>query len=123
MLFSCPEADFAKLVELFDAHAVSFVSVTQAFNTTSSMRRLTLTVLLSFAQLKREVTGERIRDHGVQAQALWMGGIAPIGYMPNDQRWRSTSRTPRGSRIRQHYGQYLELGGFWRLKPEVDRLG
>ena len=71
-------ADFAKLVELFDAHGVSFVSVTQSFNTTTSMGRLTLNVLLSFAQFEREVTGERIRDKiaASKAKGMWMGGTA-----------------------------------------------
>ena len=71
-------ADFAKLVELFDAHGVSFVSVTQQFNTTTSMGRLTLNVLLSFAQFEREVTGERIRDKiaASKRKGLWVGGMA-----------------------------------------------
>src|SRR5213596_2516033 len=75
-------ADFAKLVELFDAHGVSFVSVTQAFNTTNSMGRLTLNVLLSFAQFEREVTGERIRDKiaASKRKGIWVGGIVPLGY-------------------------------------------
>ena len=75
-------ADFAKLVELFDAHQVSFVAVTQAFNTTTSMGRLTLNVLLSFAQFEREVTGERIRDKiaASKKKGIWMGGVVPIGY-------------------------------------------
>src|SRR5687767_1220360 len=75
-------ADFAKLVELFDQHGVSFVSVTQSFNTTSSMGRLTLNVLLSFAQFEREVTGERIRDKiaASKKKVLWMGGVVPLGY-------------------------------------------
>ena len=75
-------ADFAKLVELFDAHQASFVSVTQAFNTTNSMGRLTLNVLLSFAQFEREVTGERIRDKiaASKKKGIWMGGIVPLGY-------------------------------------------
>ena len=74
-------ADFAKLVELFDSHKVSFVSVTQSFNTTSSMGRLTLNVLLSFAQFEREVTGERIRDKiaASKRKGLWMGGVVPSG--------------------------------------------
>jgi DNA invertase Pin-like site-specific DNA recombinase len=76
-------ADFAKLVELFDAHRVSFVSVTQAFNTTTSMGRLTLNVLLSFAQFEREVTGERIRDKiaASKRKGIWMGGVVPLGYL------------------------------------------
>jgi DNA invertase Pin-like site-specific DNA recombinase len=75
-------ADFAKLVELFDAQGVSFVSVTQAFNTTTSMGRLTLNVLLSFAQFEREVTGERIRDKiaASKRRGLWVGGNVPLGY-------------------------------------------
>src|SRR5215470_2520415 len=75
-------ADFAKLVELFDQHNVSFVSVTQHFNTTTSMGRLTLNVLLSFAQFEREVTSERIRDKisASKRKGLWVGGMAPLGY-------------------------------------------
>jgi len=75
-------ADFAKLVELFDKHGVSFVSVTQAFNTTTSMGLLTLNVLLSFAQFEREVTGERIRDKiaASKKKGMWMGGVVPLGY-------------------------------------------
>ena len=75
-------ADFAKMVEVFDGHGVSFVSVTQAFSTTTSMGRLTLNVLLSFAQFEREVTGERIRDKiaASKAKGMWMGGVTPLGY-------------------------------------------
>jgi DNA invertase Pin-like site-specific DNA recombinase len=75
-------ADFAKLVEFFDARGVSFVSVTQAFNTTTNMGRLTLNMLLSFAQFEREVTGERIRDKiaASKKKGLWMGGVVPLGY-------------------------------------------
>jgi len=74
-------ADFAKLVELFDKHTVSFVSVTQQFNTTTSMGRLTLNVLLSFAQFEREVTSERIRDKisASKRKGLWVGGMVPLG--------------------------------------------
>ena len=77
-------ADFARIVAIFDAAGVSFVSVTQAFNTTTSMGRLTLNVLLSFAQFEREVTAERIRDKiaASKAKGMWMGGIVPIGYRP-----------------------------------------
>jgi site-specific DNA recombinase len=79
-------ADFAKLVELFDAHGVSFVSVTQQFNTTTSMGRLTLNVLLSFAQFEREVTSERIRDKiaASKRKGLWVGGNLPLGYEMRD---------------------------------------
>jgi DNA invertase Pin-like site-specific DNA recombinase len=73
---------FAKIIEIFDSHRVSFVSVTQQFNTTSSMGRLTLNVLLSFAQFEREVTGERIRDKiaASKKKGMWMGGYPPLGY-------------------------------------------
>ena len=75
-------ADFAKMVEIFDAQGVSFVAVTQQFNTTTSMGRLTLNVLLSFAQFEREVTGERIRDKiaASKRKGMWMGGMVPLGY-------------------------------------------
>src|SRR5277367_3859867 len=81
-------ADFAKLVELFDAQGVSFVSVTQSFSTTSSMGRLTLNVLLSFAQFEREVTGERIRDkiEASKKKGLWVGGVVPLGYAVKDKK-------------------------------------
>src|SRR6201986_4111393 len=81
-------ADFAKLVELFDQHKVSFVSVTQQFNTTTSMGRLTLNVLLSFAQFEREVTGERIRDKiaASKKRGLWVGGVVPLGYEVKDKK-------------------------------------
>ena len=81
-------ADFAKLVELFDKHSVSFVSVTQQFNTTTSMGRLTLNVLLSFAQFEREVTSERIRDKiaASKRKGLWVGGMVPLGYDVKDRK-------------------------------------
>ena len=81
-------ADFAKLVELFDKHDVSFVSVTQQFNTTTSMGRLTLNVLLSFAQFEREVTSERIRDKvaASKRKGLWVGGKTPLGYEAKDKK-------------------------------------
>src|SRR5712672_3890644 len=74
--------DFAKIVELFDRHAVSFVAVTQQFNTTTSMGRLTLNILLSFAQFEREVIGERVRDKiaASKKKGMWMGGVTPLGY-------------------------------------------
>ena len=80
--------DFAKIVEIFDAESVSFVSVTQQFNTTTSMGRLTLNVLLSFAQFEREVTGERIRDKiaASKKKGMWMGGFPPLGYEVRDRR-------------------------------------
>src|SRR5215510_8180806 len=81
-------SDFAKIVEVFDAHGVSFVSVTQQFNTTTSMGRLTLNVLLSFAQFEREVTGERIRDKiaASKKKGLWMGGLPSLGYDVKDRK-------------------------------------
>ena len=81
-------ADFAKMVELFDAHSVSFVAVTQQFNTTTSMGRLTLNVLLSFAQFEREVIGERIRDKvaASKRKGIWMGGTLPMGYDLRDRK-------------------------------------
>jgi site-specific DNA recombinase len=81
-------ADFANLVELFDGHGVSFVSVTQQFNTTTSMGRLTLNVLLSFAQFEREVTSERIRDKiaASKRKGLWVGGMVPLGYVVKNRK-------------------------------------
>src|SRR5450755_2245877 len=81
-------ADFAKMVEVFDARGVSFVAVPQQFNTTTSMGRLTLNVLLSFAQFEREVTGERIRDKiaASKQKGIWMGGLVPIGYDVDERR-------------------------------------
>ena len=81
-------ADFAKLVELFDAHGVSFISITQSFNTTTSMGRLTLNMLLSFAQFEREVTGERIRDKiaASKKKGMWVGGVVPLGYKVVDRK-------------------------------------
>src|SRR5271155_1516738 len=80
--------DFAKIIEIFDSHKVSFVSVTQHFNTTTSMGRLTLNVLLSFAQFEREITGERIRDKiaASKKKGIWMGGLVPLGYDCVDRR-------------------------------------
>ncbi len=116
-------ADFAKLVELFDAHGVSFVSVTQQFNTTSSMGRLTLNVLLSFAQFEREITGERIRDKiaASKAKGMWMGGIPPMGYVPKDR--TLVIDEPAAQQVREIFNLYLTLGCVSRLKAEVDRLG
>ena len=81
-------SDFAKLVEVFDRRGVSFVSITQQFNTTSSMGRLTLNVLLSFAQFEREVIGERVRDKiaASKKKGMWMGGMPPLGYDVKDRK-------------------------------------
>jgi len=92
-------ADFAKMVEVFDAQGVSFVAVTQQFNTTTSMGRLTLNVLLSFAQFEREVTGERIRDKiaASKRKGIWMGGCPSIGYDVSDRRLVVNQGKPRPS--------------------------
>src|SRR5690242_5264530 len=81
-------ADFAKIVDIFDEHGASFVSVTQQFNTTTSMGRLTLNMLLSFAQFEREIAGERIRDKiaASKAKGMWMGGTVPLGYDVKDRK-------------------------------------
>jgi site-specific DNA recombinase len=104
-------ADFAKLVELFDAQGVSFVSVTQQFNTTTSMGRLTLNVLLSFAQFEREVTSERIRDKiaASKRKGLWVGGPLPLGYEMKDGKIAVVE--DEAERVRLIYGRYLELSG------------
>jgi site-specific DNA recombinase len=103
-------ADFAKLVELFDAHGVSFVSVTQQFNTTTSMGRLTLNVLLSFAQFEREVTSERIRDKiaASKRKGLWVGGNLPLGYEINDGKIAIVEEE--AELVRSIFRRYLELG-------------
>ena len=116
-------ADFAKIVEVFDARGVSFVSVTQQFNTTSSMGRLTLNVLLSFAQFEREVTGERIRDKiaASKRKGMWMGGNVPLGYAARD---RSLAIDPEeAATVRQVYDLYTGLGNVRLVQRETDRLG
>ena len=116
-------ADFAKIVELFDAHSVSFVAVTQQFNTTTSMGRLTLNVLLSFAQFEREVIGERIRDKvaASKRKGIWMGGTLPMGY---DLRDRSLVVNHEEARIVKHlYERYLGLGSVRLLKQDLDARG
>jgi DNA invertase Pin-like site-specific DNA recombinase len=116
-------ADFARLVELFDAEAVSFVSVTQQFNTTSSMGRLTLNVLLSFAQFEREVTGERIRDKiaASKKKGMWMGGNVPLGY---DASERTLVINPaEAETVRRIFALYRDFGCVRRVKEEADRLG
>jgi site-specific DNA recombinase len=104
-------ADFAKLVELFDSHGLSFVSVTQQFNTTTSMGRLTLNVLLSFAQFERDVTSERIRDKitASKRRGLWVGGPLPLGYEMKDGKIAVVDSE--GEQVRQIYRRYLELSG------------
>jgi site-specific DNA recombinase len=116
-------ADFAKLVELFDRHNVSFVSVTQQFNTTTSMGRLTLNVLLSFAQFEREVTSERIRDKiaASKRKGLWVGGMAPLGYDTNDR--RITVNEPEAERVRTIFRSYLKLGSLNLLMVDLRKRG
>ena len=119
-------ADFARIVETFDAHGVSFVSVTQAFNTTSSMGRLTLNVLLSFAQFEREVTGERIRDKiaASKAKGMWMGGLAPLGYdLPVGGSRALVVNAKEATTVRHLFLRYLELGSVYKLIDELDRQG
>src|SRR6201993_4411301 len=116
-------ADFAKMVEVFDAHGVSFVAVTQQFNTTTSMGRLTLNVLLSFAQFEREVTGERIRDKiaASKRKGLWMGGLVPLGYDVSER--RLVINLGEAETVRRIFVSYRELGCVRRVKEETDRLG
>jgi site-specific DNA recombinase len=112
-------ADYAKLVELFDAHGVSFVSVTQQFNTTSSMGRLTLNVLLSFAQFEREVTSERIRDKiaASKRKGLWVGDNLPLGYEMKDGKIAIVEEE--AELVRSIYGRYLELGSVNELLRDL----
>src|SRR6478736_2267333 len=112
-------ADFAKLVELFDAHKVSFVSVTQAFNTTTSMGRLTLNVLLSFAQFEREVTSERIRDKigASKRKGLWVGGMVPLGYASANKKLIVVPEE--AERVRLIFQRYLELGSLDKLLRDL----
>ena len=117
-------ADFAKLVELFDQHNVSFVSVTQQFNTTTSMGRLTLNVLLSFAQFEREVTSERIRDKiaASKRKGLWVGGMAPLGYDDQGSKdHRSMKRE--AERVRSIFRGYLKLGSLNLLMADLRKRG
>lgn len=112
-------ADFAKLVEQFDAHGVSFVSVTQQFNTTTSMGRLTLNVLLSFAQFEREVTSERIRDKigASKRKGLWVGGMVPLGYELKDGKLLIVDEE--AAQVRTIFRRYLELGSVNRLVVDL----
>ena len=116
-------ADFAKLVELFDAHGVSFVSVTQSFNTTSSMGRLTLNVLLSFAQFEREVIGERVRDKiaASKRKGIWVGGPVPLGYNAKD---KVLAIVPdEAASVRTIFDLYLTIRSVAGLVAELERLG
>jgi DNA invertase Pin-like site-specific DNA recombinase len=115
--------DFARMVELFDANGLCFVAVTQQFNTTTSMGRLTLNVLLSFAQFEREVTGERIRDKiaAAKKKGLWMGGLVPLGYDLRDR--ALVINQAEAATVRNLFRLYLELETVRRLKQEADRRG
>jgi site-specific DNA recombinase len=116
-------ADFAKMVEIFDAHSVSFVAVTQQFNTTTSMGRLTLNVLLSFAQFEREVTGERIRDKiaASKKRGMWMGGFVPVGYVKHDRRLIIDEKE--AETVRLIFRRYNQLKSVRLLKQDLDRRG
>ncbi len=115
--------DFARIVEVFDRRNVSFVSVTQAFNTTSSMGRLTLNVLLSFAQFEREVTSERIRDKITQSKAkgMWMGGMPPLGYDARDRKLQVNE--VEAAVVRHIFERYLALGSTRLLAEKLEREG
>ena len=115
--------DFAKLVEAFDAANVSFVSITQSFNTTTSMGRLTLNMLLSFAQFEREVTAERIRDKiaASKAKGMWMGGTPPLGYRPNGRSLAIIE--DHAAIVRDIYRRYLDLGNVRLVAEQLARDG
>ncbi|TMK10178.1 MAG: recombinase family protein [Alphaproteobacteria bacterium] len=116
-------ADFAKLIELFDAQAVSFVAVTQQFNTTTSMGRLTLNILLSFAQFEREVIGERVRDKiaASKRRGIWVGGPVPLGYAAVDK--RIIIVPAEAETVRTIFEHYLELGSLRALAADLERRG
>src|SRR5690349_546919 len=116
-------ADFAKIVEILDARGASFVSVTQQFNTTTSMGRLTLNVLLSFAQFEREVIGERIRDKiaASKRKGMWMGGIPPLGYRAQDR--KLVIIDSEAEIVRSIFRRYAELGSVRLLKEELEARG
>ncbi|MCQ0972228.1 recombinase family protein [Paracoccus sp. TK19116] len=116
-------ADFAKLVEVFDRNGVTFVSVTQSFNTTTSMGRLTLNILLSFAQFEREVTAERIRDKfaASRKKGMWMGGVPPYGYRVENRKLVVDEET--AAHVRWIFGRFLEIGSCTELAREVGTRG
>ncbi|MEQ9015747.1 MAG: recombinase family protein [Marinovum algicola] len=111
--------DFAKIVEVFDRHGVAFVSVTQSFNTTTSMGRLTLNMLLSFAQFEREVTGERIRDKiaASKKKGMWMGGVPPLGYVVRDR--QLVVEPAEAETVRLIFRRYAELGSVAELQAAL----
>ncbi|MBK3664784.1 recombinase family protein [Bradyrhizobium diazoefficiens] len=116
-------ADFAKLVETFDARSVSFVAVTQQFNTTTSMGRLTLNILLSFAQFERELASERVRDKvaASRKKGKWTGGTVPLGYDAKDK--KLVVNKAEAERVRTIFQLYLEHRSFGKLVAELDRRG
>ncbi len=116
-------ADFAKIVDVLDANGASFVSVTQQFNTTTSMGRLTLNMLLSFAQFEREIAGERIRDKiaASKAKGMWMGGSVPLGYDVEDR--ALVVNEAEAETVRLVFRRYAELGSVALLRAELDDLG
>src|SRR4030081_1093399 len=116
-------ADFAKLVELFDQHGVSFVSITQSFNTTSSMGRVTLNRLLSFAQFEREVIGERVRDKiaASKRKGIWVGGPVSLGYCSTAKKLAVVPEE--AALVQKIFVDYLELGSMGTLVTELDRQG
>jgi DNA invertase Pin-like site-specific DNA recombinase len=116
-------ADFAKLVEAFDAGSISFVAVTQQFNTTTSMGRLTLNVLLSFAQFERELSSERVRDKiaASRRKGKWTGGSVPLGYRAKDK--KLVVDKTEAETVRTIFSLYLELKSFSRLVAELDQRG
>src|SRR5690606_12585795 len=115
--------DFSKLVEIFDRHGVTFVSVTQSFNTTTSMGRLTLNILLSFAQFEREVIGERVRDKiaASKKKGMWMGGNPSLGY--DIQHRQLVPNKSEAKIVNYSFERYLALSNLIRLKQEWDRDG
>ena len=115
--------DFAKLVEVFDRHGVTFVSVTQSFNTTTSMGRLTLNILLSFAQFEREVIGERIRDKfaASRARGIWMGGHPPLGYDVKDR--KLVINEPEAETVRMIFERFLKVGSATTLARSLAAEG
>ena len=119
-------ADFARIVETFDGAGCSFVAVTQSFNTTNSMGRLMLNVLLSFAQFEREVTGERIRDKiaASKARGMWMGGVLPLGYdLPLAGSRTLQVNESEAVTVRHMFTRYLELGSVHALQRELEQQG
>lgn len=116
-------ADFAKLVEIFDAHGASFVSITQHFNTSTSIGRLTLNMLLSFAQFEREVTGERIRDKiaASKRRGMWMGGPVPLGYDVHNH--RLVVNDNEAEKVRMIFRSYLKLGSVRLLEQRLRECG